>query len=272
MKECPRRFPPAKSLDRLGGARYPYSPLLTSNFVELKGSVPVEPAFSFEDIDVVLDTAIRAVSAKWHFHAADAEDFAQDVRLAVLRRERAALRRFRGDGARTYFYRIANRVAIDRIRRLRRRLHACRDADAADGQQTVSADTCHDSLPHIASEPELAALREHVVSGLQRVLEVLEEDERAILSRRFVSDESADAIARATGGSRRSAARRLTALLAELRHMLVQVGVSRHDALQVLAQSGIDVALLNVPNRTALRSGHRPTRPDTTLEAPHRAS
>jgi RNA polymerase sigma factor (sigma-70 family) len=202
-------------------------------------------AVSFGDIQSALDAAIRTAAARWHLRGVDADDFAQDVRVAVLLHDHAALRRFRGDGATTYFYRIADRVAIDRVRRQHGRSRTFGDFDTSAARRRGEVPPRQGFQPHVQPEVETAALQEQVVRGLQRALAVLNDNEREILARRFGRDESANAIAHATGGSRSAAARRLAALLTELRDLLAQVGVSRDDVAQALALSRIDAALLD---------------------------
>jgi len=203
-------------------------------------------AVSFGDIEGVLDDAIRVVSARWRFRGPDVEDFAQDVRLAVVNHQDAVLRRFRGFGAFTYFFRIATRVAIDRVRS--RSGPACHEVTKLAFADARSAD--HEGEAHKDCQD--------VVDALQGVLAALDDDERALLAHRFVWDESARVIAGGIGGSRSATARRLKALLAEMRGMLLQVGITRADAVRVL-ETGIDVGLLEKAPRD-------PTRPDPTLE------
>ncbi len=207
-------------------------------------------AVSFGDIQAVLDAAIRATGTKWHLRDADAEDFAQDVRLAVLRREQAALSRFRGEGAFTYFCRIATRVAIDRLRHERGRRSAGRSAAADHFCHRTQAD--RPRTQPVSDEPnaDSAAMREHLVRALTRVFDTLNADERMLLTRRFVRAASANAIAHAIGSSRSSAARRVQALLDEIRDMLVLVSVSPDEVKQVLAQCRVDTNLLDNPGDT----------------------
>jgi hypothetical protein len=108
----------------------------------------------------------------------------------------------------------------------------------------------------------MVALRDHVVRALTQVLDELNENERTLLARRFAEAQSAAIIAHASGVSRSSAARRLQALLDDIRDMLVLVGVSPDEVREVLAQSRIDAGLLDAP------ATPDPTRPDPILEAP----
>lgn len=217
---------------------------------------------SFGDVQAVVDDAIRTVAAKWHLRGTEFEDFAQDVRVEVLRRDQGALRRFRGRGAFTYFYRIAVRVAIDRLRRECGRGLQKRRASSVPfaGRHTRE----RGSQRSVSNEPgsEMVALRDHVVRALTQVLDELNENERTLLARRFAEAQSAAIIAHASGVSRSSAARRLQALLDDIRDMLVLVGVSPDEVREVLAQSRIDAGLLDAP------ATPDPTRPDPILEAP----
>jgi RNA polymerase sigma factor (sigma-70 family) len=219
-------------------------------------------ADSFDEFHVVLDAAIRAVAARWRLRGADAEDFAQHVRVAVLRREQAALRQFRGQGAFTYFYRIATRIEIDRLRSELGRTGTPRHRVREPQPDRRAIDSPPAAVPLIGPDVEVHALHEHVVSGLTRVLAVLTAEEREVLARRFGRDESANTIARATGGSRRSAARRLHALLSEIRDLLLQVQVSDADVKQVLELCRIDAALLDdCAAADPIRSDPIPDRP-----------
>ena len=164
-------------------------------------------AVSFADVQVVLDDAIRTVAAKWHLRGRDLEDFAQDVRVEVLRRDQVALKRFRGEGAFTYFYRIAARVAIDRLRHEQGRRPPTRGTSFV--PLAVELFPKRRRQLAVCSEPEAetSALRDHVVLALTQVLGVLNENERTLLARRFAQARSAAAIANAFGLSRSSAAK-----------------------------------------------------------------
>ena len=196
-------------------------------------------AVSFGDIQRVLDDAIRNVAVRWRLRGADAEDFAQEVRLAVLRRDRTAVRQFRGDGAFTYFCRIATRVAIERMR------HQAGRPRGGDEVWSRRLRPLNPSESRIEPDLDAAAQQEHVVQALRRVLAEFEDDELVFLARRFVRGESAETIAHVVGGSRTSTARRLASLLGEIRDMLIQVHVTGGDVRAVMASCRIDAGLLD---------------------------
>ncbi len=201
-------------------------------------------AVSFGDIQRVLDDAIRIVTVRWRLRGADAEDFAQEVRLAVLRRDRAALHRFRGDGAFTYFCRVATRVAIDRMR------HDAGRRRGGDYPSVRRSRLLNPSECCIETNVDATMQEQHVVQALRRVLAELGDDERVLLARRFVRGESVESIACAVGGSRSSTARRLSSLLDEIRGMLIQVHVRGGDVQAVLASCQVDAGLLDDPIRS----------------------
>jgi hypothetical protein len=113
----------------------------------------------------------------------------------------------------------------------------------------------------VAADSDL--LREHLRQGLRRVLVILTAEERSLLWRRFADDESCEAIARATGTSRSSIARRIDKLLGEVRDMLCLVSVSPREVAAVLSAMRFDAGLLDADSPTR----PDPTRPERRLSA-----
>jgi RNA polymerase sigma-70 factor (ECF subfamily) len=130
--------------------------------------------------------------------AADAEDLAQDV----FEKAQRAIGTFRGEARlRTWLYRVATNVAIDRLRTAARRADLDRDRDVADALEADGAESGTDE-----GSPDVELDRSRMRECILRVVEQLPQSHRAAILlgelRGFSDREMAEALGISVGAAK----------------------------------------------------------------------
>jgi RNA polymerase sigma-70 factor (ECF subfamily) len=142
--------------------------------------------------------------------AESAADAAQDTFLSAYRN----LRSFRGGSLRSWLLRIATNTCYDTLRARKRRPAVSLDAADEDDQSSPL------QLPDSSETPDEFALRRELAGAIQRGLDTLPEDQRAVLILSDIEGLSYEEIAQVTGANLGTVKSRLSRGRSRLREVL----------------------------------------------------
>jgi RNA polymerase sigma factor (sigma-70 family) len=182
----------------------------------------------------VIDLAIARVCRDAGLRGADAEDFASNVKLALLSNDYAIVAKFEGRSSfATYITIVIRRLLI-----AERRLTEGRWSPAAervprprlvpfDDELEVAGDASADERVRLLDSKRRSAEASRVV---RQAMDAMTVEDRVILRLRYVEGKSIADISRALDVAQRPLYRRIEALLADLRRALRRAGI-REDAV-----------------------------------------
>jgi RNA polymerase sigma factor (sigma-70 family) len=182
----------------------------------------------------VIDLAIARVCRDAGLRGADAEDFASNVKLALLSNDYAIVAKFEGRSSfATYITVVIRRLLI-----AERRLTEGRWSPSAervprprlvpfDDELEVAGDASADERVRLLDSKRRSAEASRVV---RQAMDAMTVEDRVILRLRYVEGKSIADISRALDVAQRPLYRRIEALLADLRRALRHAGI-REDAV-----------------------------------------
>lgn len=199
----------------------------------------------------VIDLAIARVCRDAGLRGADAEDFASNVKLALLSNDCAIVSKFEGRSSfATYITIVIRRLLIAERRMTEGRWRPSAEHPPRprlvpfDDELEIAGDASADERVRLLDSRRRSAEASRVVRQTMAAMTV---EDRVILRLRYVEGKSIADIARALDVAQRPLYRRIEALLADLRRALRRAGI-REDAVADLvgaAEAQLDFGLQN---------------------------